>query len=208
MDADPVCAGKHPGPTAPETVALKADGSIKNVFVYVTAGLEGKTFPAPAAPVVLDQDGCTYKPHVFGIMPNQSLKIVNSDATTHNVHALAEVNEEFNVGQQKGQPPVMRKFPKAEATIPLVCNQHPWMRAVAHVVTNPFFAVTDADGNYELKGLPPGKYTIVAIHERFGTSTQQVTVAAGKPAAADFSFGAAQAFAPGPFTVLPAVMLP
>ena len=79
---------------------------------------------------------------------------------------------------------------------------------MAHVVSNPFFAVTDADGNYELKGLPPGKYTVVAIHERFGTLTQQVTVAAGKAAALDFTFGTQQAFAPGPFTVLPAVLLP
>ncbi len=208
MDADAVCAGKHPTPVFPETVVLKADGSLKNVFVYVTAGLEGKTFPVPAAPVVLDQQGCTYQPHVFGIMPNQTLKIVNSDATTHNVHSLAEVNEEFNVGQQKGQPPVMKKFAKPEATLPLVCNQHPWMRAVAHVVSNPFFAVTDAEGNYEIKGLPAGKYTVTAVHERFGSSTHQITVAAGKPTALDLTFSAGTASAPGPFTLLPAVLIP
>jgi hypothetical protein len=192
MDADAVCASKHPTPVFPETVVLKADGALKNVFVYVKTGLEGKSFPAPSAPVVLDQDGCSYKPHVFGIMPNQPLKIVNSDPTTHNVHALAEVNEEFNVGQHQGQPPVLRKFTKAEVTVPIVCNQHPWMRAVAHVVTNPYFTVTDADGNYELKGLPPGKYTIVAVHERFGSTEQQVTVAAGKPTPVNFTFGTAQ----------------
>lgn len=208
MDADAVCAAKHTTPVFPETVAIKADGSLKNVFVYVKTGLEGKSFPVPATPVVLDQDSCMYKPHVFGIMPNQTLKIVNSDATTHNVHALAEVNEEFNVGQHQGQPPVLRKFAKAEVTVPIVCNQHPWMRAVAHVVSNPFFAVTDADGNYELKGLPPGKYTIVAVHERFGSTEQQVTVVAGKPAPVDFSFSAGQAARVSPLRAMPAVLIP
>jgi plastocyanin len=207
MDADAVCAGKHPTPMAPETVVVKADGSLKNVFVYVSAGLEGKTFPTPAAPVVLDQDGCTYKPHVFGIMPGQTMKIVNSDATTHNVHALAEVNQEFNIGQQKGQPPVMQKFAKAEVTVPIVCNQHPWMRAVAHVISNPHFAVTDENGVFDLKGLPPGNYTLTAIHERFGSATQKITVVAGKPVTADFTFAANQAYHRSPLRVLPALVI-
>ena len=108
----------------------------------------------------------------------------------------------------RGQPPVLRKFAKAEVTVPIVCNQHPWMRAVAHVVSNPFFAVTDADGNYELKGLPPGKYTIVAVHERFGASEQQVTVVAGKPTPVDFSFSAGQAMRVSPLRAMPAVLIP
>ncbi len=110
MDADPVCAGKHTGPVVSESVVVKADGSMKNVFVYVSKGLEGKTFPAPAEAVVLDQDGCMYKPHVFGIMVGQQLRVVNSDATTHNVHSLADVNEQFNVGQRAGQAPIVKTF--------------------------------------------------------------------------------------------------
>ena len=209
MDADPVCAAKHTsGPVYPETVIVKADGSLKNVFVYVSKGLEGKTFPAPAAPVVLDQDGCMYNPHVFGILAGQQLKVVNSDPTTHNVHALAETNEEFNVGQRAGQPPVVKTFPKPEVTIPILCNQHPWMRAVAHVVSNPYFAVSDADGSFDIKGLPPGNYTIVAIHEKFGSSSQNVTVAAGKPVAPlTFTFSAGQAWKPSPLKTLPALVI-
>ena len=209
MDADPVCAGKHTaGPVYSESAVIKADGSLKNVFVYVSKGLEGKTFPAPATPVVLDQNGCTYSPHVFGIMPGQQMKVVNSDATTHNVHAMAETNEDFNVGQRAGQGPVVKTFPKPEVTIPIVCNQHPWMRAVAHVISNPYFAVSDADGGFELKGVPPGTYTVTAITEKYGSSSQTVTVAAGKPVPPlTFTFAAGQASLPSPLKLLPALMI-
>lgn len=182
MEADAVCASKHANaPVLAEKAVVKEDGSIRNVFVYVTKGLEGKTFPAPSTPVVLDQNGCTYSPHVFGIMPNQQLKVTNSDATTHNVHATSQVNEEFNVGQRAGAPPVVKTFPKLEESIILLCNQHPWMRAIAHVVPNPYYAVSDANGAFEIKGLPAGTYTLTAIHEQFGKTTENITVAAGKP---------------------------
>jgi plastocyanin len=209
MDADPACAAKHTTPVFPESVVIKADGSMKNVFVYVSKGLEGKTFPAPSTPVVLDQNGCMYAPHVFGIMPGQQLQVVNSDATTHNVHSLADVNEQFNVGQRAGQAPIVKTFTKPEATVPLVCNQHPWMRAVAHVISNPYFAVSDADGAFDLKGLPPGKYTITAIHEKYGSINQEITVVAGKPGPpVSFTFSAGVAYKPSPLTTMPAVMIP
>ncbi|HVY93001.1 MAG TPA: carboxypeptidase regulatory-like domain-containing protein [Bryobacteraceae bacterium] len=208
MDADPACAAKHPGPVQPETAIIKADGSLKNVFVYVSKGLEGKTFPTPSTPVVLDQTGCTYAPHVFGIMVNQQLKVVNNDATTHNVHAMGETNPEFNVGQRAGAPPIVKTFTKPEVTIPILCNQHPWMRAVAHVMTNPYFAVSDENGAFTIKGLPPGKYTITAIHEKFGTSNQEITVTAGKPVPPlTFTFSTGTASVPSPLKVLPAMVI-
>ena len=211
MDADPVCAAKHSaGPVYSETLVVKDAlwASLKNVFVYVSKGLEGKNFPPPAAAVVLDQNGCMYAPHVFGILAGQQMKVVNSDATTHNVHAMAEVNQDFNVGQHAGQPPIVKTFPKPEVTIPLICNQHPWMKAVAHVVSNPYFAVSDADGAFEIKGLPAGTYTITAIHEKYGSDSQTVTVAAGKATAPlTFTFTAGKASQPGPFKLLPAMLI-
>jgi plastocyanin len=189
-------------------VINKADGSLKNVFVYVSKGLEGKTFPTPSTPVVLDQSGCEYVPHVFGIMPNQQFKVVNSDATTHNVHAMGQANPEFNMGQRAGAPPIVKTFTKPEVTIPILCNQHPWMRAVAHVVSNPFYAVTDENGVFSLKGLPPGKYTVTGIHEKYGTQSQEITVVAGKPApAVNFTFTSGTASAPSPLKVLPAMVI-
>jgi hypothetical protein len=208
MDADAVCASKHSAQVYPEN-----DGD------------QGRWFDKKRLHLREDWSGRKVVPRAFGACSprsdrlhlsaprlrhpaNETLKIVNSDPTTHNVHALAEVNEEFNVGQHQGQPPVLRKFAKPEVTAPIVCNQHPWMRAIAHVVSNPYFTVTDADGNYELKGLPPGKYAIVAVHERFGSSEQQVTVAAGKAAPADFTFSAGQAYLASPFRMLHALVLP
>lgn len=209
MAADAVCASKHSTPVFPETSIInKADGSLKNVFVYVSKGLEGKHFPTPKTPVVLDQDGCTYAPHVFGIMPNQPLKVVNSDATTHNVHAMGEVNQEFNVGQRAGAPPIVKTFAKPEVTIPILCNQHPWMRAVAHVITNPYYAVSDDKGAFEIKGLPAGTYTLTAIHEKYGTATQTIKVAAGKAAPpVTFTFSTGTASVKSPFQVLPAMVI-
>jgi len=208
MEADPACVAKHSGPVYPETVTMKADGSLKDVFVYVSKGLQGKTFPVPSTPVALDQDGCMYSPHVFGIMAGQVLKVVNSDSTTHNVHALAEVNPEFNVGQRAGQPPIEKTFAKPEVTVPIVCNQHPWMKAVAHVISNPYYAVSDADGSFDIKGLPPGTYTITAVHEKFGTISQTVTVASGKPVPpVKFTFQAGQTSEASPLKNMPAEMI-
>lgn len=209
MDADPACAAKHKGgPVLPETSVIAADGSLKNVFIYVSKGLEGKNFPTPSTPVVLDQSGCEYVPHVFGIMPNQQLKVVNSDATTHNVHAMGQANPEFNMGQRAGAPPIIKTFAKPEVTIPILCNQHPWMRAVAHVVSNPYYAVTDEKGAFDLKGLPPGKYTITGIHEKYGTQSQEITVVAGKPVpAVNFTFTSGTASVPSPLKSLPAMVI-
>ncbi len=188
MDAEPTCAAKHSGKVYPETVVVNPNGTLKNVFVYVKTGLEGKAFPAPQNAVTLNQVGCMYDPHVFGVQTGQDLKIVNSDATTHNVHAMAQVNPDFNIGQRQGAGPIIRIFDKPETTVPIVCNQHPWMKAVAHVISNPYFAVSGSDGGFEIKNLPPGTYTLEALHEKYGAITQQVTVVAGKPVSVNFSF--------------------
>jgi plastocyanin len=208
MDSEPSCVAKHSAKVYPETVVVNPNGTLKNVFIYVKTGLEGKTFPPPQNAVTLNQNGCVYDPHVFGILAGQDLKIVNSDATTHNVHAVAQVNPEFNIGQRQGAGPIYRIFDKPETTVPIVCNQHPWMKSVAHVMSNPYFAVSGADGSFEIKNLPPGTYTLEAIHEKYGASTQQITVAAGKPVVVNFSFSSGQAYVPGSLTTLAAVVLP
>jgi hypothetical protein len=126
---------------------------------------------------VLDQGGCQYEPHVFGVFVGQPIAIKNSDPTPHNVHAQPHSNEPFNFSQQPSTPAVTRMFDKPEIGIPLKCDLHGWMNAYANVVTNPFFAVTKEDGTFELHGLPTGTYTIEAWHEEFGRQTQQVTIA-------------------------------
>jgi plastocyanin len=208
MDSEPTCVAKHTGKVYPETVVVNPNGTLKNVFVYVKAGLEGKTFQPPQNAVTLNQSGCMYDPHVFGILVGQDLKIVNSDATTHNVHVVAQINPDFNIGQRQGAGPIIRIFDKPETTVPIVCNQHPWMKAVAHVVSNPYFAVSGNDGGFEIKNLPPGTYTLEALHEKYGASTQQVTVVAGKPVTVNFSFSSGQTYVPGSLKTLATLVVP
>ena len=112
------------------------------------------------------------------------------------------------VGLRAGAPPIVKTFTKPEVTIPILCNQHPWMRAVAHVVSNPYYAVTDEKGAFSLKGLPPGKYTITGIHEKYGTQSQEITVVAGKPVpAVNFTFTSGTASVPSPLKALPAMVI-
>ena len=207
MDADAVCAKKHSGPVYPEQVVTNSNGTLRNVFVYVKSGLEGKTFAAPSEPVTLDQNGCLYKPHVLGIQARQELKVVSSDNTAHNIHPLPKVNREWNVSQAPGADPIVQSFSRPEVSIPVKCNQHPWMRAYIHVLSHPFYAVTGEDGSYEIKGLPPGKYEIEAVHEEYGAMTQNVEVAAKQPAASDFTYNSARTYHPSSLKMMPAIAL-
>ncbi len=187
MAADPICMreGKD---AASEAILVGSDGSLQNVFVYVKDGLGGRTFPVPATPVVLDQKGCRYRPHVFGVQVGQAVEIVNSDPTLHNVHALPKANAEFNFGQPVQGMRARRTFARPEVMVPVRCDVHSWMSSYAGVLTHPFFAVTKADGSFEITRLPAGTYVLEAWHERLGTRTQQITVDDKKGATAAFSF--------------------
>jgi hypothetical protein len=207
MDADSVCAAKHKEPVYPETVVANKNATLRNVFVYVKTGLEGKTFAVPTDPVTIDQDGCQYKPHVMGIRARQNLKVVTSDDTTHNIHPMPKVNREWNVSQPPKADPIIQSFSRAEVSVPVKCNQHPWMKAFINVVDNPFFAVTGDDGTFELKGLPPGTYEIEAIQEHYGAQTMKVTVAAKGAATADFTYKPDQAYLPSSLKLMPALVL-
>ncbi len=198
MGMDPMCAPKHqvslPGSARAVTLSdspiVDADGHVANVFIYVRDGLAGAVYETPTAPVQLDQSGCQYEPHVFGVFVAQPIEIRNSDPTPHNIHALPKANSEFDFSEQPSTAPVSKTFDKPEIGVPLSCNLHRWMRAYANVVTNPFFAVTGANGAFELRGLPAGTFTIEAWHEEFGRQTQQVTISEGSPSSTvAFSFG-------------------
>lgn len=174
MDSDPRCV---PGLGAISEVLVVGPGNgLKNVFVYVKEGLGTRTYAAPTTPFALDQTGCQYVPHVFGVQVGQPIQITNSDPTLHNVNAAPKDNRGFNFGQVPKVPAVTRVFDKPEVMVPFRCDVHGWMNAYVGVVPHPFFAVTKDDGSFEIKGLPPGSYTLEAWHERLGTQTQAVTV--------------------------------
>ena len=185
MNADPVCVKEGHGGTT-EFFVSEA-GGLGNVLVYLKEGVSG-SYPAPAEPVVLNQKGCHYTPHVFGIMVGQPLQIVNGDPTLHNIHAIPKTNSEFNTGQPIQGMKFDHTFTAKEVMVPFKCDVHGWMNAHAAVLDHPFFAVSAKDGKFEIKGLPAGKYTLEAIHEKLGTQTLEIEVAAKEAKAADFTF--------------------
>ncbi len=175
MSSDPACAKAHNGKKVSDQVLLvdKQNG-LANAFVYISKGLEGKTFATPKEAVTIDQSGCWFKPRVLGLQTGQTLDIVNSDPVTHNIHPMAVTNREWNHSQGPGDPPMHRKFTKPEIMIPVKCNIHDWMHAYIGVVDHPYFATTGDDGSFRLPNLPPGTYTVSAWHE--GMAPQQTIV--------------------------------
>ncbi len=188
-DADPVCASMHATkPLLTEDVIVNTNGTLRNVFVYVKKGLEGKTFPVPKTPVIIDQKGCDYHPHVFGMMAHQLLLVRNSDDTLHNIHAMPNRNAEFNRGQPAGSVDLKETFSQPEVMVHFKCDVHPWMSAYVGVLDHPFYAVTGDDGTFSLQGLPPGEYVIEAWHEKYGTQDATVKVGAGETKTVSFTF--------------------
>ena len=190
MDAEPVCHKKHGAKPAPnEALVLGTGNAMANIMVWVSKGLPaGKTFPAPTTPVTLDQDGCVYKPHVMGIMVGQPYRILNNDGILHNIHTLPKLNAAFNRGQPATVKEMSTSFPKPEGMFQVKCDVHPWMSAYIGVFTHPFFAVTKPDGKFTIANLDAGCYEITAWHERLGTQTASMTVAANESKTQDFTF--------------------
>src|SRR4051795_4348072 len=189
MDADPACAKKHSAPVPNEMLALGSGNTMGNIMVWVSKGLPaGKTWPAPKTPVVLDQNGCQYRPHVMGIMVGQTYKILNSDGILHNVHALPTINKQFNRAMPATLKEATATFDKEEATFPIKCDVHPWMNAYVGAFAHPFYSVTATDGKYTISGLDPGTYEITAWHEKLGTQTASVTVSGSDTKSQNFKF--------------------
>jgi len=187
MAADPVCAKQHASPIVSQDIMADPKGDLENVVVFVSDGLGDRTFDPPAQPVVVEQKGCMYMPHVLAVQTHQTLQVVNNDPTSHNIHPTPANNREWN----KAEPPGTKmedSFAREEIAIPVKCNVHPWMRGYIAVFKHPFFAVTGKDGSFDLSNLPPGTYTIKAWHEKLGTSTQTVTIGASETKEISFVF--------------------
>ena len=216
--ADAACGKANPNLMTDDTIVT--DGKLANVFVYIKEGTvdAGKkigeyAWSTPTTAVQLDQKGCHYAPHVLGVQTNQKISITNSDQTQHNIHPTPRANPEWNQTQPNGAPPIEKTFARPETLIPVKCNQHPWMKAYIGVMRTPFFSVSGTNGAYEIKGVPPGKYTVVAWREGGANGTEktmEVTVPADGAGKADFSFGggAATTSTKPSLTMMPAIELP
>jgi hypothetical protein len=194
MSAEPNCGKTSGVPVVSPQVVTDSSGNLANVVVFV------KDFPAdyivappPAAPGVLTQRGCMYDPHVIAVRAGQTLEISNADQTTHNLLAMPEQNPKFNRSETPGSAPIDVAFAIPELAIPLRCNVHPWMKSYVFAFRHPYFAVTAADGSFEIKSLPPGTYSIQAWQELYGTRETTITVGAKESKAVDFKFAASGA---------------
>ena len=182
LDGDAKCVTANGAADRPSESIVLGDqlgqlSALQNVFVYIKDGLGNKyIFDTPTEPVKLDQKGCHYLPHVVGLRTTQPLEVINSDNTMHNVHGMPETNREFN----QGQPVIGMKntvtFTAPEVLIRFKCDVHAWMYAYVGVVSHPYFAVSGDGGAFELRTIPPGTYTIEAVHEKLGRQTQTVTL--------------------------------
>lgn len=188
MSKDRNCESAHPAPAYSEDGQVNANGTLPNVFIFIKQGLHEDHPTPPTASVTLDQRGCTFVPHVLGVMVGQPLRVLNSDPTTHNVQTISKANRPHNQSQQPGAAPIIWRFNHPEIIITLKCNVHPWMTAYVGVVDNPFYAVTGKDGVFSLSGVPPGQYVLEAWTETFGTQEKKVTVPPNGSATADFTF--------------------
>ncbi len=189
MDADPGCKAQHADPVMDPSVVAGEKGELANVIVFIKEDPAVLGGEAPKDPVVLDQKGCMYTPHVMTMTVGQDMMVKNSDGFLHNVHSLAVTNPAFNFGQPNKDPgKKVPEQPKATETFRVKCDVHPWMSAYVGVFEHPFHAVSAEDGKYAIKGkLPDGDYTLVAWHEKFGEKEEKVTVKDGK-AETNFSF--------------------
>ena len=188
MSANPACQKAHPSPVASEEVVVN-NGSLANVFVWVKDGVPEGKWAAPATPAVVDQQGCIYKPHVSGVVDWSDRRVPEQRRyqSQHPSVASRRTKSGMSPSRRKAIPRT-KTFEQEEVMIPVKCNIHPWMRAYIGAVRHPFFAVTGEDGSFSIAGLPPGKYTVEAWHERFGKQDVEVTVAAKDSKSVDFTF--------------------
>ncbi len=188
MSAEAACVQANPSAVVPPIVVTGARGALANVVVYVKSGLGSYRFDVPSSPAVLDQKGCMYVPRVLAVMTNQPFEIHNEDQTIHNVHPMPRENRAWNKSEPVGDPPIVATFTKPELAIPIVCNIHPWMRAYLFVFAHPYFEITPETGEFALKNLPPGAYTIEAWQEKFGAQDETITLGPKESKSLDFVF--------------------
>ncbi len=189
FSSNPQCEKQHKTPSRAETVIVNSNGTLRNVFIWIKEGLPHARWTPPPTPVTLDQHGCIYAPHVLGIMEGQQLEILNSDPINHDIHAECRVNASWNESQPPRAEHKFKHFDSEEVLFPVTCGVHPWMRSYIGVSPHPYFAVTGADGSFTLKNVPPGVYTIEAVHEKYGRKEGKLTLAPNGSAVLDFAYG-------------------
>ena len=185
MSKEPTCAKEHNPPETTQNVVTHPPDALEYVVVYISAG--DQPAPTPTQAVRYDQKGCVYTPHVLVMQVNQPLEIYTDDPVAHNIHPMPKANPEWNKSQPPNTPPIQTKWEKPEF-IPVKCNIHPWMHGYFVVLNTSHYVVTGEDGSFSLKGLAPGKYTLTAWQEQYGTQSQDVTITGSETKTVNFVF--------------------
>ena len=187
MGADPLCSRLNRGKRLVQGIVLNiADGGLANVFVKLDGSFPES--PVPAAPVTIEQRDCIYGPRVVGVRVGQMLAVRNSDALMHNVHGLSTSGNDFNVSQPKAGMVQNFSMTEEETMLRLRCDMHGWMTAYIGVVSHPYFAVSSADGAFDITGVPAGTYTLRTWHEHYGELTHTVSVTTGETTMVDIGY--------------------
>jgi len=164
----------------------KVTGMKGNSVIYLDT-IAGKTFPAPKDHPVMDQKGLVFAPHIMVVQQGTTVEFLNSDTVQHNVFWTA-IGSDKKAGHNLGTWPKGEKrsftFDKP-GVVPLLCNVHPDMGAYIIVTPTPYFAETDDSGNYKIKDVPDGSYTVTVWHEGAKSQSKPVSVSGG--AKADFT---------------------
>jgi plastocyanin len=180
VDKDKATCGHDDLPS--EALMVSGDSALQNAVVSITNISKGKKFEGGTPSI--DQKGCVFVPHIAMIPQGSSIELLNSDDVMHNLHSWSMKNTAFNEGvAAHGNISKTFEFPE---TVKMTCDVHKWMTSWLIVQANPYYVLTDANGNYKLEGVPAGTYTVQAWQESLGKATQEVTVAAGGEAKADF----------------------
>jgi len=186
LPLDPNCGALYPNakPTT-QFYVIGEDGGLADVLVYISAGLKQKTYPQPKLNSnnyhVLDQTGCFYTPYVSAAQVGQIIQVKNSDRLLHNVHPtpVVEGNQESNKAQLPLGPALFFRWTNEELFLRFKCDVHPWMFAYVSLLSHPYFAVTDTNGNFTIPNVPPGAYEIELYHRKAGKITKDIVVNAG-----------------------------
>jgi len=146
-------------------LAVNANHTLRNVIVRVDGAPPS---PPPLAPAIVAQDECAYRPRISAVVAGQAIAVRNLDGTLHNVHSFVGTHSWFNQAQLAGSSDIARTAGNLGELIKLKCDVHPWMTAYVYVHDNGLTAVTDDNGRFRIDGVPPGRWPVVAWHERLG----------------------------------------
>lgn len=185
---NPECAVFHPGGKILSDELLIKNGAVQNVFVYVKSGLDDYRFAPPTEPAVISNKNCMYSPHVSGVQVGQPVTLLNEDPTLHNMHSYSKNSKSWNLGLPFQGMKQTKHFDAPEVMVMLKCDVHPWMTGYVGVLPHPYFAVTGENGEFELKNLPPGKYTVEAWQEKLGARSQEIDIGPHETKSIEFNF--------------------